>query len=197
MKTRSVIIAVILTGMPLVILSGCATSHVSQPIHAVAKGGDIETVKNLLRHGTRPNTRDGQGWTLLHHAAYNGKPEVARVLLDVGAKTHLKDRQGFTPLHWAVYESAGNPGSAETAKLLVARGADVNARDMEGSTPLFWTMWQGDSKMVLFLLDHGADPNLTGKEGLTVLASAQKHEMHEMAALISGHMNRSGHHPAY
>ena len=81
---------------------------------------------------------------------------------------------GFTPLHWAVYESLVTPGAQEVAKLLVFRGADINARDKEGSTPLFWALWQRNRDLADFLLAHGADPAIKGKENLTPLELARR-----------------------
>ena len=45
------------------------------------------------------------------------------------------------------------------AQRLIDSGVSVNARDALGSTPLHDAAWAGDSKMVRFLIDRGADVN--------------------------------------
>jgi len=134
----------------------------------------VTAVRQLLQEGTPPNGRASGGWTALHRGAYGGQREIVQVLLDAGASMKVKDAQGFTPLHWAVYESLVTPGAQEVAKLLVFRGADINARDKEGSTPLFWALWQRNRDLADFLLAHGADPAIKGKENLTPLELARR-----------------------
>jgi ankyrin repeat protein len=155
-----------------------------RPLHIAAEKGRVEVVGYLLEKKANPHARDWLTWTALHRSAYGGQKQTARLLLDAGAGINVKDRQGFTPLHWAVYESLGSPGAADTAKLLVVRGANINARDTEGSTPLFWAAWQGNKDLVVFLLEHGADQTLHGKEGLTPLEATGKYGSREMATLL-------------
>ena len=75
-------------------------------------------------------------------------------LLDRGADPNAADARKRTPL-----VSAAAIGSIEAMKVLVAHKADVNARDASGSTALMWSA--RDLGKVRFLLDNGADPNLT------------------------------------
>ena len=80
--------------------------------------------------------------------------------------------QGFTSLHFAARE-----GELEIARLLLAAGMDVNIRSQPdptvkgrgptytatisaGSTPLLVATVRGQVPLALFLLEHGADPNV-------------------------------------
>src|SRR5262249_43979300 len=77
-------------------------------------------------------------------------------------------------------------------KLLIERGANVNARtkeyhpgrrwlyslgdvswvDMTGQTPFLRAALSGDTKVMRFLLEHGADPNIPTFGGTTALMAA-------------------------
>ncbi len=174
MKTSLASIWAALATSSVLLICGCATYRDTPRLQAAVDQGEVAAVRQLLEAGTSPNGRASGGWTALHRAAYGGKEEIARVLLDAGASTKAKDNQGFTPLHWAVYEGRA-PGAQDVAKLLVVRGADINARDKAGSTPLFWAVWQGNRELADFLLAHGADPAIKGKENLTPLELAPRY----------------------
>jgi ankyrin repeat protein len=175
MKTYLAGIWAALAASSVLLISGCATYRGTPPLQAAVENGEVAAVRRLLQTGTSPNGRASGGWTALHCAAYGGKREIAEILLDAGANMNAKDNQGFTPLHWAVYESVLIPEAQEVAELLVSRRADINARDKDGSTPLFWAVWQGNRNLADFLLAHGADPAIRGKENLTPQELAQRY----------------------
>ncbi len=64
---------------------------------------------------------------------------------------------GYTPLGLAEFANDHN----KMIQLLIAHGADVNAQGSSGATPLFWAVMRDQKDDEKFLLDHGANPNLT------------------------------------
>ncbi len=71
-------------------------------------------------------------------------------------------------------------GDLPQLRRLVAKGADVNARRSRGflkwdrsMTPLHFAADRGDTNMVQYLLEQGADPHLKTASGKTALDMAQ------------------------
>ena len=62
-------------------------------------------------------------------------------------------------MHWAAV------GDVEQMQALVQQGADVNAVDDDGDTALYYALSNGDTDIVDLLLDHGANPNISGTSG--------------------------------
>ncbi|MFZ3017290.1 MAG: ankyrin repeat domain-containing protein [Gallionella sp.] len=87
----------------------------------------------------------------------NNIPEVER-LLGLGANPNAIDdmRNGESLLCLA-----HNIGMME---VLLAHGADVNYQDYRGDTPLHWNV-SSSHEVVVFLLQHGADPHLKNGAG--------------------------------
>jgi ankyrin repeat protein len=85
---------------------------------------------------------------------------------------------GFTPLlHAAV------SGDIETARLLVAAGADVNQAAADGATPLIVSIVKHHGDIALFLLEKGADPNVS-EPGYTALHCASVTGQLDVAKLL-------------
>jgi len=53
--------------------------------------------------------------------------------------------------------------NTEKMERCLAKGADVNAVGREGVTPLWWSVYKNSKSGFVFLLQHGADPNLITK----------------------------------
>ncbi|KAK1616797.1 hypothetical protein QYE76_022314 [Lolium multiflorum] len=91
--------------------------------------------------------------------AGKGRPrEAVEAVKDDGAGAlHLAARNGMTPV---------------CAYLVEELRVDVNALDDSGITPLGHAVGAGMVDSVRYLLDHGANPDKTGKEGCTPLQLA-------------------------
>ena len=63
-------------------------------------------------------------------------------------------------------------GVPDVEKILKQDPGAINAQDDEGMTPLAGAVVQEQIGVVTFLLDHGADPNIPNKNGLTPLEHA-------------------------
>lgn len=138
----------------------------TQPIHWVS---NAENAKILIQHGAKLNAEDEYGYLPIHYAAKEGHPDIIKVLIANGAKVDVfnKNNYGFvdssiklTPLLLAcAYEKD------QAAKALVKAGADVNLTIDGQWTPLHYAYSDGNTDLIQFLLDNGADKTIKDKDG--------------------------------
>jgi cytohesin len=76
---------------------------------------------------------------------------------------------------------------AELADLMLDRGADIEARDHRRNTPLLRAAWQGNQRMVRFLLDRGADPLVCDEIGQSALHFAAQNSDADVLLLLLPH----------
>jgi uncharacterized protein len=101
-----------------------------------------------------------RGFTALHFAARTGDLESTRILLDAGVDVNIRAQPdgGSGPERGRGVAAAGRGGVAGgTAAGASGFGGDLT---FPGSTPLFVATVRGHVPLALFLLDHGADPNV-------------------------------------
>ena len=87
------------------------------------------------------------------------RPEVVTALLGAGADVNARDDDGKLPFEDARYNQQ-LMGTNVYGKI-----AAPNARDQGGFTALYWTALYGTGAAVTALLEAGADPNATGRNG--------------------------------
>jgi ankyrin repeat protein len=168
------------------------------PLMYAAREGSLEAVRALIEFKADLNLTEPDGTSALLFAMINGHYDVAEELVKASADINLADRTGMTPLYAAVDmhtmpSSYGRPapspqvidGSVAAARMLLAHGADPNARLKspilkrvynagdnllgEGATAFMRAARGGDPAMMQVLLDGGADPKLSQKNGNTPL----------------------------
>ncbi|KAI8051199.1 ankyrin repeat-containing domain protein [Syncephalis plumigaleata] len=105
---------------------------------------------------------DTQGDTLLHHATRANHLHVIDWCLQHGAPVNIANRRGRQPLHEAV-------GHLDSMRHLLDNNASVDGMKRGDWTPLHLTALKGDLPGLKLLLEHGADPHLTIRDGRTVL----------------------------
>lgn len=89
-----------------------------------------------------------------------------------------------TPLHLSVIISTKNPTiGLQIVELLCKHGADVNAQNARGFTPLHFAVQNQLISIAKILLQCGALPNISSKEGDTPMTLASS----EMASIIKDH----------
>jgi len=171
------------------------------------KEGRQDRVERLLRStpGLIHEQENGLSSTLI--AAYNNQPKLANFLAEKAVALNIfeaaatgrtnsiirilaRDPQlvnaysddGFQPLGLACFF-----GNYETAQYLINAGARLNSpsQNRMRATPLHSAAAGGQAKLVMMLLEHGADPNALQAGGLTPLhTAAQKGDVESIRALL-------------
>jgi len=112
--------------------------------------------------------------TAFLYAGAHGMNEALTHLINAGAKPDIYNYYGGTALI-----PAAEKGHIDTVRLLLEKSnIDVNHVNYLGWTALMETVVLGDGginhqQIVELLLAHGADPNITDNEGVTVLDHAR------------------------
>ena len=130
-----------------------------------ANSANRKMLELLLRYGARvPDvSKWGRAYYFKHYA-------IAAFLMENGMNPNHLTWHHVTLLHDMAQE-----GDIRKARLLLDHGADINPVEEEYcSTPLGLAARWGQRKMVAFLLERGADPNIAGAPWATPLAWAQK-----------------------
>lgn len=171
------------------------------PLMYAARQDARDSVRALVAAHADLDATDPDGTTALTVAVINAHYEAAALLLDAGADPNVGDSTGMTPLYAAVDmhtldETPGRPApkppetidSLAMVERLLARGANPNARLRDailtrvhnngdpvlgaGATPLMRAARKADAAATRVLLDHGADPALAMKGGVTAVMIA-------------------------
>ena len=155
------------------------------------------------------------GYTPLHAAAFHGNMGAASVLLKHGADVRVREEKYHgTPAGWANYAGhtevrdlilrgkvdmmeAVEYGLTERILAILAQDAEALHRPFteyplhslyaEGwYTPLAFATIRGNTEMVRFLLDQGADAAIRSPDGRTLYYMAQEKGHERIAALLKG-----------
>jgi len=145
------------------------------PLMTCARTGNTDAIRLLVEYGAAVNAKEpSQNQTAIMWAAAEKHPEAVKALIEAHADLKARTKQGFTPIHFAA-----RVGDLESVKLLLAAGVDVNlltqtgageppagggrgggAAGTSGYTPLLIATLRAQVDVALYLLDHGADPNI-------------------------------------
>jgi len=129
-------------------------------------GADPNAIVNNTPRGRNRNASPRIVFaTALHRAAFSGDLELSKLLLAHGANPHAVSSDRESMLEAAAglalipgYQlSHPNPERLELAKVLVELGEDVNWADAYGITPLMAAANLGNTSLVQYLVDKGAD----------------------------------------
>ncbi|CAB0032050.1 unnamed protein product [Trichogramma brassicae] len=144
--------------------------------HAACKYGLYDVVEKFLKLGQDPNcfAEGSNSWPPLFLALIFDKKEVVKLLLKHGSDPNLANGKGETPLHIICQRCENVDDLAmmffKVNKELNHSPLQIDARDNLGNTPLHLALRTGNKyKLVEWLLERGADPNLANAEGLTPL----------------------------
>lgn len=126
------------------------------PLHISSGQGRIDVMQMLIDYGAQVDVQDFDGDTPLHEACLGKRHEAVKFLLHAGANPQIQNEQLFTPLHIAC-----STGSLQSVQNLLYFTHDINQRISSGDTPLMVALHGHNDSLIYFLLDNGADPNLT------------------------------------
>jgi len=142
----------------------------------------IQAPQKVENEASKPETDEKEDTSKCEivRATQHGAIERVKQLLEDGYDVHQRDSEGVTLLHWAAINNR-----LEIASYLISKGADVNAigGDLR-STPINWAVRQGQLKMIVLLLKHGANPSILDSEGYNCLHLAAQFGFTSIAAYL-------------
>ena len=161
--------------------------------------GDTAVIEKLVRAGADVDSPNADGQTALMIVARTSNVKAAEFLIRHGANVNAREQwQGQTALMWAAAQ-----GQPEMVKLLLHHHADpdarsyanifrrqvtaeprVQARPAGGFTALLYAARQGCIDCAKYLVEGGADVNLTDPRGVTPLIMATENFHFDLAKLL-------------
>jgi len=167
------------SGVAELLLKRGARAPVAPPgtrslLHRAAENDDVVTVGLLLERGGDIEAPFPDGTRLIEYAMDTDKGALVRLLLARGAKTD---------------NLAGRALRLERADILrevLAGGASMDA--LIDCQPLVeWAVRNASPELLGMLLEYGADPDLLGREGQSLLALAVALDRPEIVATLADH----------
>lgn len=124
-------------------------------LHLAVKTGNIESVQQLIRHGTNVNYVNKKNWrTPLHYAVMYNHDDILAILLAHGADVAAKTGS-LTALHIAAERN-----NEQAVSLLLRYGAPIHVfEDSRGTypTPLDYTIKTQNDNIINQILTHCAN----------------------------------------
>ena len=133
-----------------------------------AESGNLVLLRALLEQKLDPEHTDNFGENALMVALRCGNRSVAECLLKItDDPTRITDNEGSTLLHKAAW---GN--LPELANMLLQEyNMDIDTKDYTGRMALHIAAYQGNTRILKYLLEHGANINAVDNEGRTPIFS--------------------------
>ena len=145
----------------------------STPLHAAIDRCHTKVAEVLLRRGASPITSKNDHPPPLHMACSLGKLEIVQSMVEHCGSDILQqaDMHGRTTLHY----SANSVKSGKLLSYITQYNIAVNATDNQGRTALHIAVMSGSLTAVKCLLNKGADPTLSDRNGHNTLHYAVIH----------------------
>ncbi|KAI1183786.1 ankyrin repeat-containing domain protein [Nemania serpens] len=144
-------------------------------IHSAVRDGQFEVVREMLVEVENIDARDSDGSTPLMIAAeqrHTRISDIFELLLDHNASLDEVDNSRQTVLH-RCQTSARDGHDITMARLSLQRKPGlINSKESAGKTALWMACEKSNEKMVKFLLDNKADPNIPSTKNQTPLQVA-------------------------
>ena len=148
---------------------GRFSSFANPALVMAAKGGHLDALKLLRRHGANLDATDQYDRTALMVAASSGSYDACRELIRCGASASAVDAQGLNPLLHACW--GRSPGCVK--ELLESAGADPDEADLFDETPAMVAARVGNVESLKLLMSHGCDLTLRDENDWDALGKAK------------------------
>nr|WP_227752175.1 ankyrin repeat domain-containing protein [Viridibacillus sp. JNUCC-6] len=146
---------------------------------------DVKSAKFLIEAGADVNIQDDMQNSPFLYAGAEGYLDILKLTTKAGADPKITNRYGGIALI-----PASEHGYVDVVKfLLTETNSDVNHINNLGWTALLEAIILGDGskkqqETVRILLEHGANPNLADRDGVTPLEHAEKLGYKEIEKLL-------------
>lgn len=143
---------------------------------------DIPKAMALINRGAPLNSPEkNTSFTPIFMAISNGSEDMLRMLIEQGASMDIYDDKGYAPIHRAVtgenYTASAPYPATAMIQVLLEYGADINqGTQKEGMTPLMITAQEHKGNIMSFLIDSGANEELTDNNQRTALDYAKSYD---------------------
>jgi len=158
------------------------TDFIDQPPIILASWyGNPQIIKTLVEKGSDINYAASDNNSVLHNVCSNGNIESIDYLIQKGANVNLVNADGELPLHIVTTQN-----NSDAVKLLVKKTTTLNLKNKNfGNTALLLAAINGDLKSTQYLIEAGADANITNNEGLKPVECAAKYGYVKLADYYS------------
>jgi len=151
-------------------------SCASEALFAAVSGGDAKGVAQLFRDNLDISLITGQGSHVLFRAVIKAQSiDIVNMILNYKANPRWSDAKGNQVMHFWARATSGRDALRQIGQALIDAGADVNPQRNEDGMSVLHHVVVGfnsrrgwlDFHKVLFLLRHGANPELVTHSGQT------------------------------
>ncbi len=151
------------------------------PLHYAAKFGQLKSVKTLVKNGANVNSLiKNPIWnnctSVLYFAILSGNIDVVKFLTEHGANLYFTDTKGKNALHWTTDFTRSNRSDTHVQiidYLLEKAPLLIRGKTHTGETPLMIAAANGETNLIMCLLEHGANPDEKDNENKTALDAAR------------------------
>jgi len=151
------------------------------PLMIACMNGDTTVAHELLMAGADVNYAYNRQFTPLMYACIEGHLDVVRELLSTDhINVNYTDYDGDS-----AFSVACSEGYLEIVRVLLLDGdIDVNHFNYDGTTPLSHACYHGNTEIAQFLIDNGADKDITDNDGNSPLYWAEEFGHNNIVAIL-------------
>lgn len=153
-------------------------------LHFASFQGDLKIIQMLIEKGAKVDLITNRQLNVIHYASQGNNPNSLMYFYYYHFKDKIKiteaDKGGSTPLHWAAFSS----GEEVLDYLMYLCPELINTRDKQGYTPLHLAVLSQSAKIVLKLLQSGANIDIRDNKGMTPKELAKKKKFNKIYKLL-------------